>query len=139
MNELERKIQLEGAADPDNYKMPDGRTLSEVRTANYDRETEEGKESTRVNEQRMREQYHASYQPAAEGAMEVVTNDQGIAVQVGAPSAPAPPTPEPGDTVAANDATTRTEPRSSTVAPETQVTHPPATPAVAVPTPTPTQ
>jgi hypothetical protein len=33
-NAIEREIQLEGPKDPENFKMPDGRTLAEVRQAN---------------------------------------------------------------------------------------------------------
>jgi hypothetical protein len=33
-NAIERDIQLKGSKDPDNFKMPDGRTLAEVRQDN---------------------------------------------------------------------------------------------------------
>lgn len=40
-NAIERKIQLEGSKDPENFKMPDGRTLSEVRKTLQDQHQKE--------------------------------------------------------------------------------------------------
>lgn len=43
-NAIERKIQLEGPQDPENFRMPDGRTLADVRRDLYDKHTKEFKE-----------------------------------------------------------------------------------------------
>lgn len=42
-NSIERKIQLEGPQDPDNFRMPDGRTLTQVRQELHDKHVEEFK------------------------------------------------------------------------------------------------
>jgi hypothetical protein len=54
-NAIERKIQLEGPRDPDNFRMPDGRTLTEVRTALNDQHKSEFKENDEKSRLRSRE------------------------------------------------------------------------------------
>lgn len=54
-NAIERKIQLEGPKDPDNFRMPDGRTLTEVRTALNDQHKAEFKENDEKSRLRSRE------------------------------------------------------------------------------------
>lgn len=61
-NALERKIQLEGSKDPDNFKMPDGRTLSEVRRSNQELEDKEYQEEARMVARRAREQSASTLQ-----------------------------------------------------------------------------
>lgn len=61
-NALERAIQLEGSKDPDNFKMPDGRTLTEVRQSNYAVESANYQEEIRMVAQRTREQSIPEFQ-----------------------------------------------------------------------------
>jgi hypothetical protein len=68
-NEIERDIILNGPKDPDNFKMPDGRTLSETRRELYDSQIEEGIADDKVQQQRIREQSTEGdplYHPAAQ-------------------------------------------------------------------------
>lgn len=54
-NALERAIQLEGSKDPDNFKMPDGRSLGDVRRANEEIHYEEFLEESKMIARRTRE------------------------------------------------------------------------------------
>ena len=54
-NAIERAIQLEGSKDPDNFKMPDGRTLTEVRQSNDEIHRKEFQEDSRMIARRTRE------------------------------------------------------------------------------------
>lgn len=73
-NEIERAIQLEGAQDPDNFKMPDGRTLSEVRQANQQIEDKEYQEEARMVARRTREQSISGIQKGDKLVMTQVGN-----------------------------------------------------------------
>jgi hypothetical protein len=55
-NAIERDIQLNGPKDPDHFKMPDGRTLSEVREANDETQSAEYQEEIQMLANRTREQ-----------------------------------------------------------------------------------
>lgn len=59
-DEIARKIALEGPKDPDNFKMPDGRTLTETREAKYLADREEGDAETKANAEHKREQSNAN-------------------------------------------------------------------------------
>ena len=54
-NALERAIQLEGSKDPSKFKMPDGRTLAEVRQSNEVTQQKEYQEETMMIARRTRE------------------------------------------------------------------------------------
>lgn len=54
-NAIERKIQLEGPQDPDNFRMPDGRTLTQVRQELHEKHTQEFKEEDEALRARSRE------------------------------------------------------------------------------------
>src|SRR5690349_13527283 len=62
-NKLERRIQLEGNADPDHFKMPDGRTLTEVRQSNEKSQSEEYKKKAEAATELAREQSFESRDP----------------------------------------------------------------------------
>jgi hypothetical protein len=55
-NRREREIILQGREDPDNFKMPDGTTLTETRKRIYEQQIEEGRETEKIQSQRIREQ-----------------------------------------------------------------------------------
>jgi hypothetical protein len=78
MNELERSIQLDGARDPQNFRMPDGSTMEEFQRRQLEVQREEGLKDSRRNDERMKELYHSSYQPLPSGQGQVVTTEQGI-------------------------------------------------------------
>lgn len=61
-NAIERAIQLDGPKDPDNFKMPDGRTLTEVREANLATQDAEYQEELQMIAARTREQSVAELQ-----------------------------------------------------------------------------
>jgi hypothetical protein len=61
-NAIERDIQLKGSKDPDNFKMPDGRTLAEVRQDNQKKQDEDYQNEIRMVAQRTREQSIAEFQ-----------------------------------------------------------------------------
>lgn len=61
-NEIERAIQLEGPKDPDKFKMPDGRSLTEVRQANQAAQVAEYQEEIKMVSQRTREQSIPEFQ-----------------------------------------------------------------------------
>jgi hypothetical protein len=54
-NAIERAIQLEGPKDPDNFKMPDGRTLTAVRQANEEKHQDEFLDEAKMLGARTRE------------------------------------------------------------------------------------
>lgn len=72
-NTLERDIQLKGAQDPDNFKMPDGRTLSEVRQTNQDRQEKEFQEEIQMVARRTREQSIVEFQKGGDKGKLVMT------------------------------------------------------------------
>jgi len=67
-NAEERRIQLEGRLDPDNFQMPDGQTLSSVRQKLYETHVAEGDEANRIQLERVREQSMANDPIYSEGA-----------------------------------------------------------------------
>lgn len=95
--DLEREIQLEGARNPDNYKMPDGRTLTQVRQDLENQHKEEYKEETAMIQDTTRK---ASHPELVKGDKLVMTS-AGTIVDVTPspkkedPSAPPPPPPIP--------------------------------------------
>jgi hypothetical protein len=72
-NAAEREIQLKGRQDPENYQMPDGRTLSEVRQELYEAHQKEAVESNKTQLKRVREQSVEGDPLYAEGASVVMT------------------------------------------------------------------
>ncbi len=60
-NSIERAIQLEGPKDPDKFKMPDGRSLTEVRKANQETEDVEYQDEVKMLAERTREQSIGEY------------------------------------------------------------------------------
>lgn len=68
-NAIERAIQLEGPKDPDKFKMPDGRSLTEVREANQQAEDAEYQEEVKMLAERTREQSIAEYSKGGELVM----------------------------------------------------------------------
>lgn len=61
-NAIERDIQLKGGQDPDNFKMPDGRTLAQVRQANQVIQDAEYQEEIQMLARRTREQSIPEFQ-----------------------------------------------------------------------------
>lgn len=55
VDETKRKIQLEGAKDPANFKMPGGRTLADVQKDVADAQAAEGRATDAANQARVRE------------------------------------------------------------------------------------
>lgn len=55
-NEEERRIILEGRKDPENFKMPDGRSLADHRKEKFETDTKEGMESEEIQRKRVRQQ-----------------------------------------------------------------------------------
>lgn len=55
VNQAERKIQLEGARDPENFRLPNGSTLAETQRQNEAAQIAEGKAADAANMARVRE------------------------------------------------------------------------------------
>ena len=83
-NAIERKIQLEGPRDPDNFKMPDGRTLTEVRRSLNEKHTKEFKEEDQMVRARSRE---LSNPELSKGEKRIVT-EAGNIIDVTEPKKP---------------------------------------------------
>lgn len=80
-NEIERKIILEGPKDPDKFKMPSGKTLTETRQALEKIQIKQGQEEEDRHSERIREQstegdplYHeaARTMPGAAGTVNIL-------------------------------------------------------------------
>ena len=85
-NALERDIQLNGPKDPDNYRMPDGRTLSEVRKHLDDQHKKEFETETEMILARTRE-----LSPTSHVGENLVMTKAGNIIDVTTP--PTPPGP----------------------------------------------
>jgi len=73
-NAIERAIQLEGNLDPDNFKFPDGRTLSEVRQANQEAQAAEYQKEIQMVASRTREQSAAEFQKGKSQVVDAAGN-----------------------------------------------------------------
>lgn len=87
-NQLEREIQLEGSKDPDNYRMPDGRTLTEVRQELQKIQDAEYQEELKMVASRTRELSISSFQKTGE---KLVMTPTGSIVDVTEPVMPEKP------------------------------------------------
>jgi hypothetical protein len=81
---IERDIQLKGAKDPDNFKMLDGRTLTEVRNDLREQQDAEYKKELQMVAARTREQSAAELQKGKD--LEMTSNGSIVDVTEPVPS-----------------------------------------------------
>lgn len=90
-NAIEREIQLRGSKDPDNFEMPDGKTLTEVRKSLQERHDQEYREETAMIGKTTRE---ASL-PEFKKGKDLAVTPTGVIIDVTEPPKVERTTPEP--------------------------------------------
>lgn len=117
-NAIERDIALNGPKDPDKFKMPDGRTLSETRQQMYDDQVKEGQVADDLQQQRIREQ-------STEGDPLYHAEASGVSHVAGSVTLLPPPAPEhEEDKEVAEKESTPAAPPMSTMTPARAATQP---------------